>query len=273
MSPLVLLAANACAYSLRPIIRQPRSWSISMEQASTSIPTATPPAAQIVEPTMPVGSVSPEELSKQYDLVVIGGGPAGVAGALKAAQIGKRVLIVDKPKAAPAGGGLDFGFGGPTGLFSKALRDVGKSLDIDSMRAMGLDQDVIWGQVRNNCLRLAGNNANNVCGVISSFRIGYLQGEATLSVLTPYADQEGQHALTVIQHANREPVNVTTKKVLLCLGSKPTRVSSIPFDDVRIFDSDSVNSLGFLPRSVIIVGSGISALRVAPLCARPRPRS
>ena len=93
--------------------------------------------------------------------------PAGVAGALKGAYLGKRVLLVDKPKAAPAGGGLDFGFGGPTGLFSKALRDVGKTLDVDSMRTMGMDQDVIWGQVRNNCLRLAGNNANNVCSLNS----------------------------------------------------------------------------------------------------------
>ena len=54
--------------------------------------------------------------SQTYDLVVIGGGPAGVAGALKAAQLGKRAIVVDKPKLAPVGGGLDFGFGGPTGL-------------------------------------------------------------------------------------------------------------------------------------------------------------
>ncbi len=224
------------------------------------------------EPKFPVGSVDPSELTKQYDLVVIGGGPAGVAGAVKAAQLGKRVLIVDKPKAAPAGGGLDFGFGGPTGLFSKALRDVGKTLDVDSMRTMGMDQDVIWGQVRNNCLRLAGNNANNVCSLLEDFRIGYLQGEATLSVLTPYAEQEGKHALSVKQYADGKQVDITTKKVLLCTGSKPTRVGSIPFDDVRIFDSDTVNGLTFLPKSVIIVGSGISRPRTHLPLRPPLPQ-
>ena len=284
---MLILAASASAYSLHslhPVARLPRARPLSMVAAreqpgflskvfkkadAVAASTAPPPAAVVeeisLEPSTPVGSVDPTELTKQYDLVVIGGGPAGVAGATKAAQLGKRVLIVDKPKAAPTGGGLDFGFGGPTGLFSKALRDVGKSLDVDSMRAMGLDQDVIWGQVRNNCLRLAGNNANNVCELLSTFRIGYLQGEATLSVLTPYAEQEGKHALTVVQHADGKTVNVTTKKVLLCLGSKPTRVSSIPFDDVRIFDSDSVNSLDFLPQSVIIVGSGIIAIEYAKI--------
>jgi len=299
-----LLVAGTFAYSLRPM-DHPRAQSLSMAASTrpfsrliplrgerktaapncveasgtvvdapgTVVPTKPPATAAAAKAAVadgpayktPLGSVPRSELLKKYDLVVIGGGPAGVAGALKAAQLGKRVLIVDKPKAAPVGGGLDFGFGGPTGLFSKALRDVGKSLDIDSMRAMGLDQDVIWNQVRNNCLRLAGNNANNVCEVISSFRIGYLQGEAALSVLTKYAEQEGQHALTVTQHADGEQINITTRKVLLCTGSRPMRLPSTPFDDVRIFDSDSVNGLGFLPQSVIIVGSGIIAIEYAKI--------
>ena len=93
--------------------------------------------------------------SQTYDLVVIGGGPAGVAGALKAAQLGKRAIVVDKPKLAPVGGGLDFGFGGPTGLFSKELRDVGKTINIKALRKRSIDDDVIWQQIQNNCLALA----------------------------------------------------------------------------------------------------------------------
>ena len=74
------------------------------------------PAAQhprTAAPVAKIGSVDPTELAKKYCLVVVGGGPAGVAGALKGAYMGKRVLLIDKPKAAPAGGGLDFFFGGP----------------------------------------------------------------------------------------------------------------------------------------------------------------
>jgi len=209
-----------------------------------------------------LGTVSDSKLSKLYDLVVIGGGPAGVAGALKAAQMGKRVLLVDKPKAAPEAGGLDFGFGGPTGLFSKALRDVGKNLDIKTLESMMMDNNVIWQQVRNNCLRLASNNAKNCLAALSNFRVDYLQGTATLA---PTEEGAATSPISIVKHADNEATQVTARKVLLCTGSKPTRLPSIPFDDVRVFDSDTVNGLAFLPRSVVIVGSGIIAIEYAKI--------
>ena len=59
-----------------------------------------------------VGRVPDAELAKPYDLIVVGGGPAGVAGALKGAYLGKRVLLIDKPKAPPVDAtGLDVAFG------------------------------------------------------------------------------------------------------------------------------------------------------------------
>ncbi|EJK66445.1 hypothetical protein THAOC_12638, partial [Thalassiosira oceanica] len=61
------------------------------------------------------GVVNTRKLSELYDLVVIGGGPAGVAGAIKAAQMGRRAILIDKPKfeAGVLPNGLDLFFGGP----------------------------------------------------------------------------------------------------------------------------------------------------------------
>jgi len=53
---------------------------------------------------------------------------------------------------------------------------------------------------------------------------------------------------------------ITTSKVLVATGSKPLRPAEIPFDDNRIFDSDTVNTLGFLPHRVVINGGGIIAI-------------
>lgn len=240
----------------------------SPEQLQPQMAVEPKPVAEVEEER--IGSVSEADLSRRYDLLVVGGGPAGVAGAVQAAQLGKRVLIVDKPKAAPPGGGLDFGFGGPTGLFSKALRDVGKTLDMGSLSQMGLDNNVIWQQVTNNCVKLASNNAKKMCELLKNFRVHYLQGDASLTMWTTLDDMEEEpHAQTRVvsirKHADGQMVMVTAKKVLICTGSKPIRIAGIPFDGVRIFDSDTINGLNFLPSSIVISGSGIIAIEYAKI--------
>lgn len=54
-------------------------------------------------------------------------------------------------------------------------------------------------------------------------------------------------------------------KILIATGSTPFRPGGIPFDAKRIFDSDSINSLNRLPRSVAITGSGIIAIEFAKI--------
>ena len=57
--------------------------------------------------------------------------------------------------------------------------------------------------------------------------------------------------------------------VLLATGSRPFRPESIPFDDPRVFDSDSINGLNYLPKSIAITGSGIIAVEYAKSKRRP----
>jgi len=115
--------------------------------------------------------------------------------------------------------------------------------------------------VQNNCFRLAGNNANNVCELLEKFRVGYLQGEATVIP----GEDGAQRTLRVKKHKGGEEATVSTRNLLLCTGSKPLRFGAIPFDDVRIFDSDTINGLTFLPKSVVVVGSGIIAIEYAKI--------
>eukprot|EP00986_Skeletonema_menzelii_P014052 scaffold8818_cov160-Skeletonema_menzelii.AAC.3 len=128
------------------------------------------------------GAVSSSNLNKLYDLVVIGGGPAGVAGAIKAAQMGRRAIVIDKPKfdAGVLPNGLDLFFGGPTGLFSKALRDLAKTTNVAAMRAQHMDSDVIWKQITNGIVKLAMRNSEGQCRTLARYGIDYLQGSAML---------------------------------------------------------------------------------------------
>ena len=54
-------------------------------------------------------------------------------------------------------------------------------------------------------------------------------------------------------------------RVLIATGSTPFRPGGIPFDGRRVFDSDSINTLSRLPRSVAITGSGIIAIEFAKI--------
>ena len=68
--------------------------------------------------------------------------------------------------------GVDFSFAGPTCLWSKALRDTGyHALSVQALRSQGLDDDVIWKQVGNKCLRLADRNAETQLALLQRFKV------------------------------------------------------------------------------------------------------
>mmetsp|Transcript_7162 Transcript_7162/g.15145 ORF Transcript_7162/g.15145 Transcript_7162/m.15145 type:complete len:682 (+) Transcript_7162:137-2182(+) len=235
------------------------------------------------------GVVNTRKLSELYDLVVIGGGPAGVAGAIKAAQMGRRAILIDKPKfeAGVLPNGLDLFFGGPTGLFSKALRDAAKGTNVEAMRAQSMDNDVIWKQITNSIVGLAMRNSEGQCRTLQTYGVDYLQGSAQLlgeedpanvAALRKFADdlddpEDGIRSIrvskTTVQDDFVGPVDdanvlVTGTKVLVATGSKSTRLRGIPFEEShRIFDSDTINLLGYLPRSVTISGLGIIGIEFA----------
>jgi NAD(P) transhydrogenase len=235
------------------------------------------------------GVVNTKRLNKLYDLVVIGGGPAGVAGAIKAAQMGRRAILVDKPKfsAGVLPNGLDLFFGGPTGLYSKALRDSAKNTNVAAMKAQDMDSDVIWKQITNAIVKLATRNSEGQCRTLARYGIDYLQGSAQLLAeddkkniaamknFSGELDSPDQGLRTVqvsncavvdnyVGYLENANVQITGTKVLVATGSKSTRLRGIPFEQShRIFDSDTINLLGYLPRSVTISGLGIIGIEFA----------
>ena len=180
--------------------------------------------------------------SEPYDVIVIGGGPAGVAAATRAAILGRRCALIDAP-CMPAfvspTTGLDAFLGAPTGLFSKALRDAGKHVDISALRALGMDDDVIWTQVVAKCLQLATHNATHSLANLRSFKVDYVQGRATLAPSEPSEEAEagGERLLEVsVEKADDPSIStLSTEHLLVCTGSSPMALPGVPFDHIRLF--------------------------------------
>lgn len=197
----------------------------------------------------------------KYDLVVIGAGVAGVQAGLIASQApyNKKVLIVDAPSAS---GKLmvnneDLSLGAPTGLFSKALRDTSKRIKVAALRGMGLRQESVWNEIISSCVDLAQSNSQDIRRQITFAGVDLMEG------LASFPDGGGTKNILV---TNGDVVEtIATEKILICTGSQPFRPGGIPFDGKRIFDSDSINGISFLPRSMAITGSGIIAVEFAKI--------
>jgi len=199
-----------------------------------------------------------------YDLAVIGAGPVGVQAAIVAAMTAKKkVVLIDAPRAS---GKLmnedtneDLSIGGPTGLFSKALRDSAKRIKVPTLRGMNLREDSIWNEITSSCVELASFNARDI-----KRQLEYA-GVTLIEAYAKFSDYGGSHHLTICPTGSTASSTISTDKVLIATGSSPFRPVNIPFDGVRVFDSDSINGLNFLPKSLVITGSGIVAIEFAKI--------
>eukprot|EP00590_Aulacoseira_subarctica_P005257 CAMPEP_0172415300 /NCGR_PEP_ID=MMETSP1064-20121228/1737_1 /TAXON_ID=202472 /ORGANISM="Aulacoseira subarctica , Strain CCAP 1002/5" /LENGTH=605 /DNA_ID=CAMNT_0013152237 /DNA_START=90 /DNA_END=1907 /DNA_ORIENTATION=+ len=207
-----------------------------------------------------------------YDLIVLGAGPVGVCAACKAATspFNKRVCLVDAPRASGVlmNGEQDLSIGGPTGLFSKALRDTSKRIKVSSLRGMGLRDDSIWNEVITSCIDLATANAQDIMRQLEFSGVTYVRGFASFDESTTTSASSDVNVKVHLDKAfddTNDMKILKAKKVLVATGSKPFLPRDIPFDGQRIFDSDSINQLTYLPKSIVITGSGIIAVEYAKI--------
>ena len=150
-----------------------------------------------------------------------------------------------------------------------------------------MDSDVIWKQITNAIVKLATRNSEGQCRTLARYGIDYLQGSAQLLAeddkkniaamknFSGELDSPDQGLRTVqvsnsavvddyVGYLENANVQITGTKVLVATGSKSTRLRGIPFEQShRIFDSDTINLLGYLPRSVTISGLGIIGIEFA----------
>jgi NAD(P) transhydrogenase len=155
------------------------------------------------------------------------------------------------------------------------------------MKAQEMDSDVIWKQIMNSIVKLAMRNSEGQCRTLARYGIDYLQGSAqllaeddprNLAALKKFSSDldsfdDGVRSVQVtntavvddyVGYLENASINVSGTKILVATGSKSTRLRGIPFEQShRIFDSDTINMLGYLPRSVTISGLGIIGIEFA----------
>ncbi len=194
--------------------------------------------------------------SEEFELIVIGGGPAGHKAAIQGAKAGKRVLLVDLQQAV---GGECVHRGT---IPSKTLRETALGLWGTSRLAPKLFESGITGGVKveslmRNLDAVRDAHADFMSEQLSRNGIERWRGRARFS---------GEHEVTV-RGPDRGERTATGERILIATGSRPRLPDNIPVDHEHILDSDSILSLIYLPSSLTVVGSGVIACEFATIFA------
>jgi NAD(P) transhydrogenase len=184
--------------------------------------------------------------SYDYDLIVIGSGPAGEKGAAQAAYFGKRVALVER---APHVGGAGINTGT---VPSKTLRET-------ALYFSGLRQRGLYG------IDYSLKEDLNISDFMYRERLvvekewGIIQRNLERHNITTYwgnASLKDEHTVHIKLNDGSER-DLTTNIVLIATGSSPFRPPDVPFDHQHIYDSDSILHMHRIPRSMAIIGGGV----------------
>ncbi len=189
----------------------------------------------------------------QYDVVVIGAGPAGEGAAMNAAKHGKRVAVIED-KLQVGGNCTHMGT-----IPSKALRHAVKQIiefNTNTMfRDIGEPRWFSFPRVLQNAERVISKQVKIRTQFYARNRVDLYRGRAS------FVDS---NRIEVEGSANGKEV-LCAKEVVIATGSRPYLPDDINFNHHRIYNSDSVLRLSHTPRTMIIYGAGVIGCEYASI--------
>ena len=199
---------------------------------------------------------------RQYDLVVIGSGPAGQKAAIQAAKLGKRAAIVEKNNWL---GGVALNTGT---IPSKALREAIVHLTGASKRglfgeAYRVKSNITIGELIAVSQQVIHHERDLVMSQLVRNGVDVIEGKACF-------DSPHQITCTVTDHATGKEVRserITAENFVLAIGTRPAMPEGVPFTETRVFTSDGLLKLQKLPKSMIVVGGGVIGTEYACMMA------
>jgi dihydrolipoamide dehydrogenase len=198
-------------------------------------------------------------MSSEYDLVVIGAGPAGYVGAIRAAQLGMRTAVVENERV----GGVCVNWGC---IPTKAILHCAEVYDLARARAgradCGVRSDALafdFGAVIDKSRRAAERLARGIEGLFRNNRIDLIPGRGRLA--------DGQTVVVTSAGGDASERRIQARRILLATGARPKALPGITVDGKRILTSREALALREIPGSVLIVGAGAVGLEFASFYA------
>jgi dihydrolipoamide dehydrogenase len=218
---------------------------------------ATPVAASAAAGAAPNTAAAPKAQSAagkadiETEVVVIGSGPGGYTAAFRAADLGKKVVLIERYASL---GGVCTNVGC---IPSKALLHIAKvlteaaemaesgvqfakpAIDVDKVRAW--KDDVV------------GKGVKGIAG---------LAKQRSVTILQATAGFESPHTL-IAKTSDGKSTRIAFEHCIIATGSSVARIPGLPYDDPRLIDSTGALELADIPKRLLVIGGGIIGLEMA----------
>ncbi len=189
----------------------------------------------------------------QYDMLVIGSGPAGQKAAIQTAKLRKRVAIVEKEMV----GGASVNTGT---LPSKTLKDAiyylhGFKLRSFTNVSMSLKKSFTMNDLMARKDHVIKNELAIVTNQLERNDVEIVHGSASF---------HDAHTIRVIKQHGHEEL-LTAEFIVIATGSRPRHEPQIPFNSANICDSDSILSAETMPKTMAVLGGGVIGCEYATM--------
>ena len=192
-----------------------------------------------------------------YDLFVLGSGPAGQRAAIQAAKLGKRAAVAEH-RAVVGGVCINTGT-----IPSKTLREAVLHLSGYRERSIygasyTVKNDISMSDLLFRADQVIKHEIDVTRHQLQRNGVDVIEGRAA------FKDPHTLSLASLNDHAERE---ITAEKIILAVGTETTRDPHIPFDGQSVFTSDDILSLETLPRTLAVIGAGVIGLEYATIFA------
>jgi len=230
-----------------------------VEAAASEAPAAKNEAAPAAEsaPAAPVSTLAPKaasysgDVDKSAEVVVLGSGPGGYTAAFRAADLGKKVILIERYQVI---GGVCLNVGCiPSKALLHTAQVINEAEEFEEIGVAFNRPEIDIDRLRAHKEGVIGKLTGGLKGLAKQRKVEIVHGYGKFTSANTIEVEADDGSKTVVGFDN----------CIIAAGSRVTKLPFIPWDDPRVMDSTDALEIAEVPKRLLVVGGGIIGLEMA----------